>query len=180
MGNYYGLILAFWPFLLALALLGIGGIGVWLGREHDKELEYRRAQVGHVLVTDLKRYHGMAQGSGFEMLATEVVLSVNRLHSVLGRLKQLFGGEVKSYYLVMTRARQEALIRLMEQAAEKDFNAIANLRMEPVDVAGVTSNPQRSKKKGLYIAILAYGVAYRREEGVYPPPAPPTLQAYPQ
>ena len=180
MDNYYGLILAFWPILLALALLGIGGIGVWLGREHDKELEYRRAQVGHVLVTDLKRYHGMAAGSRFEMLSGEVVLSVNRLHSFLGKLKQLFGGEVRSYHHVMVRARQEAMLRVMEQAAEKGFTAIANFRMESVDIAGTTTGSNSSKKKGLYIGILAYGVAYTREDGIYPPPAPPTLEAYPR
>ena len=180
MGNYYGLLVMFWPVILALVLLGIGGIGVWLGREHDKELAYRRAEVGHVLVTDLRRYHGLKVGEHVEMLTSEVVLSVNRLHSLLGRIKQVFGGEVRSYHFVMTRARQEVTVRLMEQAAEKGFDAITNLRMEAIDLAGVTTNPRKAQKQGLYIGIIAWGTAYKRQEGVYPPPAPPTLMAYPQ
>lgn len=178
MSNYYGLILAFWPILLALVLLGLGGVGVWLGREHDKDLAYRRAQVGHVLVSDLKQFHGI-QGTDVALVNSEVVLSVNRLHSLFGRLKMLFGGEVRSFHFVMTRARQEATVRLMERTAEMGYDAIGNFRLEAVDVAGVTVNPQRAKKQGIYIGILAYGTAYKRREGIYPPPAPPTLEAYP-
>lgn len=178
MSNYYGLIMAFLPLLLGLAMLVIGGIGVWLGREHDKDLAYRRAQVGHVLVCDLKQFPGI-RGSEVALVNSEVVLSVNRLHSLFGRLKMLFGGEVRSFHFVMTRARQEATIRLMEQTAEMGYDAIGNLRLEAVDIAGVTVNPQRAKKQGIYIGILAYGTAYKRREGVFPPPAPPTLEAYP-
>ena len=181
MGNYYGLILAFWPVLLALLLLGIGGIGMWLDKEHEKEIVYRRAQVGHVLVSDLRSFPGRdaSAGSPFELLSGEVVLSANRLITFFGRIKQLFGGELRSFHGVITRARQEALLRLMEQAAERGFDAVANVRLEAVDVAGVTVNAQKSKKQGLYVGVIAYGTAYRRAANAFPPPAPPTLEAYP-
>ncbi len=166
-----------WP----LALLAIGGIGIWIDKEHEKEIVYRRAQVGHVLVSDLRTLPGRddSAGSRFELLCGEVVLSANRLITFFGKIKQLFGGEVKSFHGVITRARQEATLRLMEQAAEKGFDAVGNIRIEAVDIAGVTVNAQKSKKQGLYVGVIAYGTAYRRAPGVFPPPAPPTLESYP-
>ena len=173
----------FWALNLGvpLLLLAIGGIGIWIDSEHEKDLEYRRAQVGHVLITDLRSLPGREESanSPIALITGEVVLSANRLITLFGKIKQLFGGEVKSFHGVITRARQEATLRLMELAAAQGFDAVGNVRIEAVDIAGVTVNAQRSKKQGLYVGVIAYGTAYRRKPGVFPPPAPPTLEAYP-
>ena len=153
---------------------------MWLDREHRRDLAYRRAQVGHVLVTGLSRYLQDPARPGVEIVHGEAVLAANRLITFLGRLKLLFGGEVRSFHDVITRCRQEATLRLLERAAEAGYDAVANLRLEAVDVAGVTINPQRARQRGLFVGVIAYGTAYRRAPGLYPPPAGPTLEAYVQ
>lgn len=153
-------------------------LGIWMDREHRKNLEYRRAQVGHVLVSDLRSLPGMDVTRMPTIVCGEIVLSTNRLLTALGRIKQLFGGEVKSFHGLVTRGRQEAVIRLMEQAAHAGYDAVGNVRVEPIDLAVPINGRQRNK--GLYIGILAYGTAYCRTAGVFPPPAPPDLMEFPQ
>lgn len=168
-------------------LLAVGGplagllIGWWIDHDHRENLEYRRRELGHVLVTNLKRYPGRAPGSPQELIVAEVVLANNAFMTLIGRLKLLFGGEVRSFYGLMTRARQEAVLRVMEAAARREYDAVGNLRLVAVDLSGQTvASGQRRNKAGLYIGIIAYGMAYRRAPGVFPPPAAPTLLEYPQ
>ena len=170
-----------WPLTLSVALLAIGGVGVWLDREHRRNLDYRRGEIGHLLVSDLRSLPGQDPARrDVAMVHGEVVLAANRLITFFGGLKQLFGGEVRSFHDVITRARQEAVLRALESAAESGFDAVGNLRVEPVDVAGVTVNPGRARQRGLFVGVIAYATAYHRAPGLGPPPASPTLQATPQ
>lgn len=67
----------------------------------------------------------------------------------------------------------------MEKAAGAGFTAVGNVRLEAVDIAGQTvATGNRKGKAHLSSAIIAYGTVYRRVEGFYPPPAPPTLLDY--
>lgn len=164
--------------MLGIPLLGLV-VGYWIDREHRANLDYRRREMGHVLVTNLKGYPGIRPGSAFTFLAEPVVIANNAFATAIGRLKLIFGGEVRSFYGVVTRARQEAVLRLMERAAEQGYDAVGNVRLEAVDLSGQTvASGNRKNKAQLYSAIIAYGVAYHREEGVFPPPAPPTLLEY--
>jgi uncharacterized protein YbjQ (UPF0145 family) len=165
--------------ILPLILLLVGSAGIWIDREHRKELAYRRGQVGHVLVTNVKTLPGLDASRPPRLCHGEVVLSVNRLITLVGRIKLLFGGEVKSFHDVITRARQEAVLRLIERAAEAGYDAVGNVRVEPVDVAGVTVRSGRDGNKPLFVGVIAYGTAYHRQQGIFPPPAPPTLMIYP-
>ena len=163
---------------LALALLAVGGVGVYLDRDRDANLAYRANEVGHVLITDSRSMPGAEAGTRYEVVYGEVVMSANRLVTLFARIKQIFGGEVRSYHALLTRCRREAVVRLTERAAELGYDAVCNLRIESVDLAGVTTKPGR-QQTGVYVGMIAYGTAYRRVEGVYPPPAPPTLEVRP-
>lgn len=174
------------PFVIAIGAPALGlVIGVWIDREHRSSLDYRRRQVGHLLVTDLKSYPGLdrARGTGggpaTEVIVGEVTLGCNSFFVMIGRIKMLFGGEVRSFYSLLTRARQEAVMRVMEQAAERGFDAVCNVRLEAVDISGQTvSSGGRNNRPRVYIGIIAYGMAYHRGAGIYPPAAPPTLMDY--
>lgn len=161
--------------VLALWVPGIGLIGLWIDSEHRKNLDYRRSQVAHVLLTDVKTFPGMdpAKLQEQRLLCADCVLGNNAFMTFIARFKMLFGGEVKSFHGVITRLRQEVVVQLMEQAAEQGFDAICNVRLESVDISASTTG--RSKKKQLFVGMIAYGTAYRRAEGIYPPPAPPQL-----
>ena len=91
------------------------------------------------------------------------------------------GGEVRSFHALLTRARQEAVLRVMEQAAQRGFDAVCNLRLEAVDISGESMSGTKNRRgPGVYLGLIAYGMAYKRAPGVYPPAAPPTLLDYPQ
>jgi uncharacterized protein YbjQ (UPF0145 family) len=93
----------------------------------------------------------------------------------------LFGGEVRTFHGLLTRARQEAVLRVMEQAAERGFDAVCNLRLEAVDISGQSMRSQNQRGgPGIYLGLIAYGMAYKRAAGIFPPAAPPTLLDYPQ
>ena len=178
--------LAIYVFSPLIVILGIpaGGlaIGFWIDREHRASLDYRRREVGHVLITDLSNYPGWQLGQAQpELIVGEVVLSCNTFIASLGRIRMIFGGEVRTFHGLLTRARQEAVLRVMEQAAGRGLDAVCNLRLEAVDISGQSMRSRNQRTgAGVYLGLIAYGEAYKRAPGIFPPAAPPTLMDYPQ
>ena len=170
------------PVILGLGIPALGlAIGLWIDRDHRASLDYRRREVGHVLVTDLRSYPAHEVSSaGPELIVGEVVLSCNTFIAALARLRMLFGGEVKTFHWLLTRARQEAVLRVLEQAAARGCDAVCNLRLEGVDISGHSMSP-RGERGGasVFLGLIAYGMAYKRAGGAFPPAAPPTLLDYP-
>ncbi len=176
--SWLNLLFAFWWILIPIALLAVGALGLLVDAEHRKNLAYRRAEVGHVLVTDLRRLPGLDASAGTQLVCGEVVLAANRLLYTIAKFKLFFGGEVKTYHDLLTRARQEALIRVMESTAAMGYDAVGNVRMESADVAGVTTRGKKKQGNGVFIGIIVYGTAYKRNADFPTPPAPPELAGY--
>ena len=141
-------------FLLSLGLI-IGGMRE---RLHLRDLTAREHQVADMLLSQRRLFPDCGlRESSVEMLVAEVVISSDYLKSFLARLRNLFGGEVRSFQSLLDRARREAILRIQEQARDKGFNAVCNIRLETADVGGRGSNPQN---KIVMVAILASGTAY--------------------
>lgn len=68
---------------------------------------------------------------------------------ILAGLKNIVGGEIKSYTKMIDDARNEALDRMIEQAKKKGANAIIMVRFTTSDVMQGASE------------ILAYGTAVK-------------------
>jgi uncharacterized protein YbjQ (UPF0145 family) len=47
---------------------------------------------------------------------------------IMAGLKSMVGGEIKSYTELLTKAREEALARMLEEAEDMGANAVVNLR----------------------------------------------------
>jgi uncharacterized protein YbjQ (UPF0145 family) len=85
-----------------------------------------------------------------------VVIATDYMKSFLARVRNIFGGEVRSYTKLMIRARREAVVRLKHQAVELGYNALCNVRLETADIGGTASG------RGVSMAaVLAWGTAYR-------------------
>jgi uncharacterized protein YbjQ (UPF0145 family) len=70
----------------------------------------------------------------------------------------LFGGEMKSFHVLLQRARREATQRIIEHASHMGYNAICNLRLDSADLGG------NSKGRGAAIVcIFATATAYHFE-----------------
>ena len=66
---------------------------------------------------------------------------------ILATLKSLIGGELKSYSILLTAARKEAMDRMIASAKEKQADAIINFRYETSTIAAGASE------------VVAYGTA---------------------
>ncbi|MAR17743.1 YbjQ family protein [Gammaproteobacteria bacterium] len=87
----------------------------------------------------IKTYHGIVTGS-----------TVRARHlgtDILATLKNLVGGELKSYSILLTAAREEAMERMIEHATELNADAIINFRFQTSTIAPGASE------------VIAYGTA---------------------
>ena len=84
-------------------------------------------------------YHGIVTGS-----------TVRARHlgtDILATLKNLVGGELKSYSILLTAAREEAMERMIANATELNANAIISFRFQTSTIAPGASE------------VIAYGTA---------------------
>ena len=141
-------------------LLGLFA-GRYTERKHLRSLEAREGALADMLVTDLKSFPGGAAASPTpELLVGEASIASDYLKTLLASLRNLIGGEVRSFETLQLRARREAILRVMEQAHAKGFNSIGNLRLETADIAGnITTN---QKRKLVVVSVIASATAYAR------------------
>ncbi|MCC5849836.1 MAG: heavy metal-binding domain-containing protein [Verrucomicrobia bacterium] len=145
--------------LLLLVIAFFGGNAIALN--HNKRLEARQQLVDHIRITDLKGYIRPQPGRCTPgLFCAEITLGIDHFRGFLGKLKNILGGEVKSYEKTLDRARREAILQVMEQAHAAGMNAVTNLRLEFVDISG---NANRAKKAAM-VTIMAYGTGYCSEQ----------------
>jgi len=144
-----------------LILVPLGFIcGRFSEKRHMRSLDERAEANSDILVTDLKSFPMLSPTTQTpEMLIGEVTIATDYFKSFAGSLRNFFGGEMLSFETLQTRARREATMKIIEQAKEKGFNAICNLRLETADVGGSSMN----KKYAITVSILASATAYSSE-----------------
>ena len=84
---------------------------------------------------------GLVQGS--------TVRSRNIGSDFLANLKNIVGGELKSYSILLMQARQEAMERMIANAKEMEADAVVNFRYETSTIAAAASE------------VIAYGTAIK-------------------
>ena len=68
---------------------------------------------------------------------------------ILATLKNLVGGELKSYSILLMQARTEAMDRMLSNAEEMGADAVVNFRYETSTIAAAASE------------VIAYGTAIK-------------------
>ena len=97
-----------------------------------------------MIITQLKSYPGFVPGEKPPtLLVGEAIIATDYLKSFLAKIRNLFGGEIKSYQTLLIRARREATLRILEEAKRQGYNAICNLRMQTADVGGTTGTSKK-------------------------------------
>ncbi len=139
-------------FLLLLAWF----TGRYAERRHYRSLSRREREMADMLVTDLKTFPGeVVPSRGGELVQGQAVIATDYLKSFLAKLRNIFGGEVKSYESLLQRARREAILRMMAQARGRGYNAVCNIRLTMSDIGGMAS-----AKGAAMVEVLAWGTAY--------------------
>lgn len=140
---------------ITLGLLGVGFFnGRRVERKHLRDIEAREAALRHLIVTNTKFIPPELDYHHAEMLTGEVVIGSDYFKNFAAGLRSFFGGEIRSLETLLERARREAILRLLEQAAAGGAIAVFNLRMETTNI-GTT----KGKKQAAMAELLAYGTA---------------------
>jgi uncharacterized protein YbjQ (UPF0145 family) len=147
---------------IPLLLIVIGfTIGKVTERRHFASLARREAQIGPMLVSNVRPYAPGALGSPPpQMVVVEVVISADYFKTFVAGLKKIIGGELRTYENIARRARAEALLRLKETAQRAGYNAMCNVRVDAADVAGKKQQGQ-AKAQAAMVGVIASATAYR-------------------
>ncbi|MBO4286567.1 MAG: heavy metal-binding domain-containing protein [Kiritimatiellae bacterium] len=150
---------------LIVLLLPIAGLLLWwmIGsmteHGHLASLERRERELAGIEVSSLPHPSSPAPGSEPKLVTAEVVLASDGFKTWVFGLRNLFGGESKSFSRLYQRARREAVVRLKTAARDAGCNAVCNLRVESADIGG---NANGGKAMPMAVCALS-GTAYRRE-----------------
>jgi uncharacterized protein YbjQ (UPF0145 family) len=121
--------------LMGLAITGgLLLVGFLVGhsreRRHLADLDRREAATSAVIVVDVEQVPpGFAIGGG-ALVMGEVVIAADYFKSFLAGLRNLIGGEVKTYQTMLSRARREARLRMVEEAHALGSELVVNVRFE--------------------------------------------------
>ena len=158
MKNSVDLVILLIEFSIPVILLLLGLIvGRSRERNHLRDLADRERQFSDMMVTSLRDFPGgTVADSPSRLVLGEAVIATDYLKTFLANLKNLLGGEVRSYQVLLFRARKEALLRMLQDARDIGCNAVCNIRYEASDIGANSKSAQ-----GVVMACsLVSGTAY--------------------
>ncbi len=140
-----------WPAVTAIALAVLGGIGRSRENAHLRELDERESRLTSLMVLDTESAPPGLDPVYAEMVMGNAVIGTDYLKQWLSQWRMLFGGEMKSYQTVLSRARREAQLRMAEDAYDRGARAVVNVRFETSQISGRMAASE----------ILCYGTLVR-------------------
>ncbi len=139
---------------LAFGLTIFGGIGKLRENRHLHALEEAEQHLANMVVTDLKTLPPGAAGGGGHLVMGEVVIANDYLKAFLARIRNVFGGEMRSYQTLLNRARREARLRMLQQAASLGATTVINVRFDTSQIGNSTNQQAMPTTE-----VLCYGTA---------------------
>ena len=135
-----------------MILLGLFA-GKWIEKRHLRSLDVREADLEDVIVCNLRRFPAKLKAENSFLVVGSVVIATDYFKVFAAGLRNLFGGEMKTYRSLMRRARREALVRMLQQAKERGACSVWNVRFETATIQG--------KRRPGGVEVLAYGTAVK-------------------
>ena len=128
---------------------------------HERSLARREEALKDIETSDMRSPPGFQGAEGSCVLVSgEAVVASDAFKSWVFGLKNIVGGESKTFTRLFDRARREALLRMKTRARELGCNAVCNVRFDNADIGG---NAAGAKKKGSNMVVaLVSGTAWRR------------------
>jgi uncharacterized protein YbjQ (UPF0145 family) len=135
-----------------MILLGLF-VGKWIEKRHLRTLDVREADLEGVIVCNLRRFPANLKADNSFLVVGSVVIATDYFKVFAAGLRNLFGGEMRTYRSLMRRARREALVRMLQQAKERGAYSVWNVRFETATIQG--------KRKPGGVEVLAYATAVK-------------------
>jgi len=142
-------------FFIPIGLIVLGLVtGKCIEKSHLVKLAKREEDLKELKVCNLRRLPAELQIKESFIVTGSCVVATDYFKVFAAALRNLFGGEIKAYRSLMSRARREALVRLLEQAKKLGSESVWNVRFE-------TSTIQGKRRKPGGVEVLAYGTAVK-------------------
>jgi uncharacterized protein YbjQ (UPF0145 family) len=139
--------------IVLVCLMTLGYVfGSMNERRHYKSIQIRERKYRNLFVHNVDKRHDEVKFTS-QLVAGNVVVSVDYFKQFVAGLRNLFGGKVSSYESLLDRGRREAMLRLQEQGIALGAVNIINIRYE---TASISQNAQQNVGS---IEVLAYGTA---------------------
>lgn len=151
-----------WGLVIDLTILfGLFFLGVVLGSliaaAHRRSLSRREEELADILISNQRRTPLVVDAAVTPALVRgEVVLGCDHFRRLLGSLRGIIGGEVRTYTALVERCRREALLRLKQEARDQGYDLVINIRLDTSTI---------SAKAHVMVEVLATGTALRRAPG---------------
>jgi uncharacterized protein YbjQ (UPF0145 family) len=145
--------------IVFLSLLALGyGAGTWAEKRHYRSIARREMALLNLPARTMKHVDISEHNiRSVQMVYGSAVISVDYFKRILASLRNVFGGQVKSYESLIDRARREALLRMKEMAGGATM--IVNVRIETSAIG------KQSKRKNIgCLEAMAYGTALTLEK----------------
>lgn len=145
-------------FVLLLALGFVSGKAI--EHFHFQDLAKRERRLRRLPVLTTSRAPADWRIEDAMLLTGSVVISLDYWKRFAASIRQLFGGNVRSFETLFERARREALLRLKEATAAKGYDALIGVRFDSVELANKGGNGRGTA--GVELIAVGTGLRTRR------------------
>jgi uncharacterized protein YbjQ (UPF0145 family) len=140
--------------IIFIILLGLGyGFGRLAETRHYRSILRREQAFRSILLIATRTPPPDIVPRKIQLVAGNVVISVDYFKRFLASLRNIFGGRVQSYESLLDRARREAILRMKAEARALGADMVFNIKLE-------TASISKGKRNTIgAVEVLAYGTA---------------------
>ncbi|MDR1044506.1 MAG: YbjQ family protein [Candidatus Adiutrix sp.] len=142
--------------VLTILLLIVGlTIGSWQERRHFRSIREREEALRAILLIP-SRYPPNYDQRPYrtELVCGSVVIAMDYFKTFAGSLRQIFGGQISFYETLVERARREAILRMKEEARDKQAQMIFNVKFSTANIM-----KDKAGNPGGSVEAIAFGTA---------------------
>jgi uncharacterized protein YbjQ (UPF0145 family) len=139
--------------ILILLLVGYG-FGRAAELRHYKSIQQREKLLQSIPAIATKIPDPSLRPRQTQLVAGNVVVSVDYFKRFIAGLRNLIGGRVTSYESLLDRARREAILRMKQEAKDLGANLIFNVKFETASISKGRNNQIGA------VEVYAYGTAF--------------------
>jgi len=142
-------------FFLALLILAYF-VGTAIERRHYRGIREREANWRGLPAITFREIPPAWEVDEGGLVTGSVVVSVDYFKRFLAALRAIVGGRIKSYESLLDRGRREALLRLKQDAIDRGYGAVVNVRLETSRLAN-----GRGDQGTAGVEVLAFGTGLK-------------------
>jgi uncharacterized protein YbjQ (UPF0145 family) len=144
--------------LVTALLLALGFVsGKTVEHFHYQDLAKRERRLRRMPALTTRRLPADWRVEDATLLTGSVVISLDYWKRFAASIRQIFGGNVRSFETLFERARREAIVRLKEAAAAKGCDALIGVRLESCELANQGANGKGTAG----VELMAVGTGLR-------------------